>query len=108
MYFGQLHSKIRKDAKAMIVHGIIPNIKHGGKVKSNIKKMFEDYVGTTANETRGKSFVPTRPKSKKVKYQMNESFAGSSEMWDSQRLKGRSRDNYIKGKPNMKSKSACS
>ena len=95
-----LHNKIRRDAKSLMVHGLVPNVKHGGKVKPDLKQKFQDYVGFMRTESRKKNFVPSGIKSKKMKINVNESFGGSRERWDSQRTKdaGRKKDNYIKEK----------
>ena len=95
-----LHSKIRRDARSMIVHGHLPNVKHGGKVKANLKEKFQDYVDFTSKDRKKKTFMPTEGKQKKSKMNLNETFGGSFERWDSQKAKeiGRKKDNYIKSK----------
>lgn len=96
-YLGELHCKIRRDAKAMITHGHVPNLKHGGKVKPSMKTLFEDYMD---GPSKKKSFIPANSKPRKINLNVNESYGGSFERWDSQKSKdaGRKKDNYMKGK----------
>ena len=84
----------------MIVHGHVPNVKHGGRVKPNMTEQFQDYVGFINKETAKKTFMPVGVKTKKTTINVNESFGGSSERWDSQKAKepGRKKDNYMKGR----------
>ena len=84
----------------MLVHGHVPNVKHGGPVKLDLKKQFQEYLGSMQKQSSKNTFAPSRPKSKKPKFNVNESFTASIERWDSQKAKerGRKKDNYIKGK----------
>ena len=100
-YLGELHCKIRKDAKAMLTHGIVPNLKHGGKIKPGQTKQFETYMDSKLGKKPLKNtFIPGVSKPKKTKLDVNESYGGSFERWDSQKSKvqSRKRENYIKGK----------
>ena len=101
-YLGNLHSKIRRDAKSIVTHGTIPNLKHGGKVKPGQTKPFEDYLDdeNVKKSTNAKQFIPAKESKTKRKGECNESYGGSFERWDSQKSKdqGRKKDNYIKGK----------
>ena len=101
-YLGELHAKIRREAKAIMSHAIIPNLKHGGKVKPGQDEPFKKYVDEkqSVKSTDKPKFIPTMPKKLKRKVEPNESFGGTSEMWDSQRLKDKQRkkDNYMKGR----------
>ena len=100
-YLGELHSKIRREAKAMLTHGLVPNLKHGGKVKPGQTKQFETYMDSKSRKSSLKNtFMPAASKPKKPKLDVNESYGGSFERWDSQKtkVKGRKRENYIKGK----------
>ena len=101
-YLGELHAKIRREAKAIMSHAIIPNLKHGGKVKPGQDELFKKYVDEkqSVKATDKLKFIPTMPKKQKRKVEPNESFGGTSEMWDSQRLKDKQRkkDNYMKGR----------
>ena len=84
----------------MMVHGLVPNVKHGGPVKLDLKQQFQEYLGTIQKESSKKTFVPSRTKTKKAKMNVDESFTASIERWDSQKAKGegRKKDNYIKGR----------
>ena len=100
-YLGELHSKIRREAKAMLTHGLVPNLKHGGKIKPGQTKQFETYMDSKSRtSSRKNTFIPAASKPKKPKLDVNESYGGSFERWDSQKskVKGRKRENYIKGK----------
>ena len=100
-YLGELHAKIRRDAKSIITHGLVPNLKHGGKVKPGQRKLFEIYTDENQDTKDNKNkFIPSLKIKKKRKPDSNESFGRSSEMWDSQHIKNTSRrkDNYIRGK----------
>ena len=96
-YLGNLHTKIRRDAKSIISHGIIPNLKHGGKAKPGMTEAFKAYCEKTLKKDL---FIPQKQKKTKTNLNPNESFGGTSEMWDSQKSKDaiRRKDNYIKGK----------
>ena len=61
-----LHSKIRRDARSMIVHGHLPNVKHGGKVKANLKEKFQDYVDFTSKDRKKKTFIRKSTCPKKI------------------------------------------
>ena len=100
-YFSEMHTKIRRDAKAMIIHGHVPNVKRGGKVNPIMKERFQDYVAFTRKKTDKTTFLPAGVKTKKAQFNVNESFGGSVERWDSQKAKesGRKKDNYIKSRP---------
>ena len=95
-YLGNLHTKIRRDAKSIISHGSISNLKHGGKAKPGMTEAFKAYFEKTKKDV----FIPVKQKKSKVKLDQNESFGGTSEMWDSQKSKNshRRKDNYMKGK----------
>ena len=84
----------------MMVHGLVPNVKHGGPVKLDLKQQFQQYLGSIQRGNSKKTFVPSGTKSKKSRINVNESFSASVERWDSQKAKerGRKKDNYIKGK----------
>ena len=100
-YFSEMHTKIRRDAKAMIIHGHVPNVKHGGKVNPIMKESFQDYVAFSRKKNDKTTFLPAGVKTKKAQFNVNESFGGSMERWDSQKAKesGRKKDSYIKSRP---------
>ena len=100
-YLGELHAKIRRDAKSILTHGIVPNLKHGGKVKPGQSKPFQDYTEEPKTKTTKEDiFMPSKQKKDGRKTKHDETFGGSSERWDSQKSKdlSRKKDNYIKGK----------
>ena len=100
-YLGDLHAKIRRDAKSILSHSIVPNLKLGGKVKAGQADAFKKYTeGKATNKTpERRKFIPSMPRKKNKTFE-NESFGGTSERWDSQRSKDtpRRRENYMKGK----------
>ena len=101
-YLGNLHSKIRRDAKSIISHGLVPNLKHGGKVRPGQAEAFKKYLDENRlSKTPKKNlFIPAGPSKNKPRLESNESFGATCEKWDSQRSKSltRRKENYIKNK----------
>ena len=99
-YLGNLHSKIRRDAKSIISHGLVPNLKHGGKVRPGQAEAFKNYFDEKCKPPKQNLFIPAGPSKNKPRLESNESFGGTFEKWDSQRTKSttRRKDNYIKNK----------
>ena len=92
---GIQHHEIRKLAKEIDLHSIIPDLKFGGKKLSAKKSKHTDLLKEMGSE---KYFVPS-PSKKERKERRNESFDGSKEKWGPKKT-NRSNNNpyYMKNK----------
>ena len=98
-YLGGLLHKVRNETKNMMLHNIVPNLKHGGKVKTGCKNNFSDYIDSEEIFHKDKNvFKPTPSKSQKKKRKAKENFYGCQEDWDSHKKRTPRKSNYLKGK----------
>ena len=94
-YLGNLHTSLRREAKHILLHNRIPNIKYGGKSRSGKNERFCDYVSDTEREV----FRPTPSKGQKRKRQAKETYDASQEEWDGQKqMQKDKKKRYMKGK----------
>ena len=98
-YLGGLLHKVRNETKNMMLHNIVPTLKHGGKVKTGSEMHFDDYIPSEEILKKDKNiFKPTPTKSQKKKRKVKENFYGAQEDWDSQKKRTPRKTNYLKGK----------
>ena len=97
---GQRHQQTRRQAKEILIHSLIPNLKFGGKtpVKKDKHANMMQELGEQCQDK--KIFRPTSSKKRKKMGKINDSFDGSRETWGPKIVKAGSskKDNYMKGK----------
>ena len=95
---GHRHQQTRRQAKEILVHSLIPNLKFGGKTPSKTNKhtnLMDEFSGQHHDK---KIFRPTSAKKRKTKGKLNESFDGSKEKWGPKISKSNKNDTYMKRK----------
>ena len=97
---GQRHAQTRRQAKEILVHSLVPNLKFGGKTpvkKDKHTNLMQELSKQCKDNT---VFKPTPTKKKRKVGQVKESFDGSREHWGPKIKKASSTkdDRYMKGK----------
>ena len=97
---GHRHQQTRRQAKEILVHALIPNLKFGSKTpikKNKHTDLMDEFSGQSQDK---KIFRPTSAKKRKTKGKLIESFDGSREKWGPKISKSNitKNDTYMKGK----------
>ena len=97
---GHRHQQTRRQAKEILMHSLIPNLKFGGK-NTAVKATHIDLMQELSRKPFDKKFFrPSGGKKKRTTEKINTSYDGSKERWGPKASQSTSskKENYIKGK----------